>query len=361
MQIPAINTAVTSLTDNFEAFAPEAISRLGEVRSSLDMVARQDDIRELSRISENNTDLLSRVDLSVAQMAAMTENKLALIESSAQNLASSEDRILQKLASLENLLGLQGADERRANPPILLRRVLAKPSQTRELLDGLSASWPTGNHSDSSFQKSLDLSLSSKFQGLSCSCLRHKHRQGTSQNFGPFWLRTESSYHGHSQTCQLFHWNLGKQRRWFELTTVRRSSFWSWALGVSFAITTGAGGLSISPNLTYRPVVEQERSPVFRVLNALQEFFLWGSGTRLSQTDVSRCLSAVASMILTLYQEKKAFPYEVDARGESAVYKLVVLLCDLCSSPWCQAFSEFVLWAVIEADFPANICDFSGR
>lgn len=352
------NTTVISLADNFGSFAPEAISRLGEVKQSLDTVARQDDIRELSRTSENNTDVIRRVDVSVALMAATTESKLALIENSAQNSASADQEILQKLSNLENLLGLQGG-ERPANSQVVLRRVLAKPSQTREIFDSVAPLRSTTRHNGSSFQEANELSLSSKFQGPSCTCLLRKSRQGTSRNFGPFWLRTETSYHGHSQTCQLSKWHMGRNSRWFELTTVRRLSFWSWAVGVSFAISTGAGGLSISPKISYRPVVDEETSPVFRIVDILGDFLSYSSAKRLNQSEVSRCLSAAASAILTLYQEKKAFPYEVNTRGESAVYKMVVMLGYQIS--WREPFCDFVIWAVEEVGLPANICDFSGR
>ncbi|KAK6197682.1 hypothetical protein LQW54_010691 [Pestalotiopsis sp. IQ-011] len=132
------NTTVISLADNFGAFAPEAISRLGEVKQSLDTVARQDDVRELSRTSENNTDVIRRVDVSVAQMAAATESKLALIESSAQNSASSDEQILQKLSNLENLLGLQGA-ERPVNSHDEIEGIWEEDAHLTELLEEIQA------------------------------------------------------------------------------------------------------------------------------------------------------------------------------------------------------------------------------
>lgn len=333
------NDAVHNLANDFATFAPATNAQLGDIRLGMGALAQGDDIRQLTSIAVNNA------------------NMLATMERRMQTLSVLEER-LGLLADSDHSRGIENIQAQ--DPRFTLQRLLAKPSQTREIFDSLDPLRSTTRIRDSSFQKALGLSLGSKFQGPSCTCLRRKIRQGTSRNFGPFWLRTETSYDGHSQNCRIAKWQLGKQRCWFELTTARRYSFWSWAVAVSLAINTGAGGLSISPNVSYRPVVDEERSPVFRVLNSLEMLLQWYSGHILSLSEIPRCLEAVASTILTLYQEKKAFPDEVNARGQSAIFKMVRILVSNNLHLLDETYSDFILWGV-KAGLPANIVDFSGR
>ena len=83
------------------------------------------------------------------------------------------------------------------------------------------------------------------------------------------------------------------------------------AVQLSFAISSGAGGWSLSPNFTYFPIVNSETAPAFRILSLL---FHSGCSGEL--------IPLAVSAVLKLFRAKKASPRAVDADNRSLVYHL---------------------------------------
>ncbi|MCJ1262511.1 hypothetical protein MMC22_002381 [Lobaria immixta] len=93
------------------------------------------------------------------------------------------------------------------------------------------------------------------------------------------------------------------------------------AAQASISITRGAGGFSISPTLTFSPVVPSS-SAVFSVF----DFGHWDS-----VTDTQQRLKAFVKKLRQLFQDGKASPFDVDEDGNSLLHKacigLYTLLC----------------------------------
>jgi hypothetical protein len=106
----------------------------------------------------------------------------------------------------------------------------------------------------------------------------------------------------------------------------------STALELSIAWRSGAGGLSISPNITFRPMVDENTSPVFRLLHLFSSRIdnIFSSSYELTWDNDHRIMKqliySTTNNILKLYRERKCLPYEVGEYGESALH-LWVRVC----------------------------------
>ncbi|ETS80502.1 hypothetical protein PFICI_08031 [Pestalotiopsis fici W106-1] len=349
------SSTMTSLAENFATFAPATTLQLGEIHQDMATLALQDDVQELARTSVHNSDILSRVDLSVTQLVATAgqslpqiSNSIASIERHMQSISALEQR-LQALSYLEQALDIQDG-QAQDNPQLALQRLLAKPSQTREIYDSMSNSLAMTSYHGSSTTATYGWTLNTRSRSQPCSCLYRSNRKSTSRRFGSLWLRTETSHHGHGQDCELSSLNIQKSRRWFGLTAAKPSSFLPWAVRLSFGITTGAGGFSISPGITMRPVVDERQSPVFRILETLQCFLFYQA---VDNAELSLALSITKDIILRLYGKKKASAYETDRHGNSAV--LIMVNQQL----FVETISDFIL-DLVQAGLPGDVCNFAG-
>jgi hypothetical protein len=300
-RVPTINTNVIQIFTDVKELRGDVGNMSTNINSAI------------STMNSKNNDFLSRLDLSLAQLTAAAgqslpqiSNGIASIEQRMQSLSDLEER-LQTLSSLEQILGMQDARVQ-ATPQFTLQRLLAKPSRSREIYDSISHSASMETHRDSGHTALYDWFINTGVGRQSCSCMYRGNRRRTSRGFASLWLRTESSHHEHNQDCELSKMVLSKSRHKFEMTATRPFSFLPWSLEIAFALTTGAGGFSISPNITLRPIVDAKKSPVFLILKVLEFFWISGSYT---DTELSSSLSATKNTILELYCQKKAFANEV--------------------------------------------------
>lgn len=87
------------------------------------------------------------------------------------------------------------------------------------------------------------------------------------------------------------------------------------ALELSIILTSGAGGLSISPNITVRPMVDASRSPLFRTMGLLLEVVhLFVGGPEVY-------IELAIKRICRLIHQGKCSPYEVDQYGSSVLHR----------------------------------------
>ncbi|KAF7536095.1 hypothetical protein G7054_g4821 [Neopestalotiopsis clavispora] len=125
-----------------------------------------------------------------------------------------------------------------------------------------------------------------------------------------------------------------------------------------------AGGFNISPNITLRPIIDESKSPVFRILNTLMWFLTDGSYTR---AELSRSLRITKTTILGLYSQKKAFVNETTKTGESAISEAIDILtyisrsapCSLPLQDLAEALSDTIV-ELVQAGLPANCINYQG-
>ncbi|KAF3021573.1 hypothetical protein E8E14_013363 [Neopestalotiopsis sp. 37M] len=132
-QIPAINTNVVQISTDVQNLRVDIGNMSTNVNSTI------------STMNSNNNEALSRLDFSVTQLTATAgqnlpqiSNSIASIEQRMQSLSALEERP-RSLSLLEQILGIQDAPVQ-ATPQLALQRLLAKPSQSREIYDSLSHS-----------------------------------------------------------------------------------------------------------------------------------------------------------------------------------------------------------------------------
>ncbi|KAI1736874.1 hypothetical protein F4680DRAFT_430391 [Xylaria scruposa] len=96
------------------------------------------------------------------------------------------------------------------------------------------------------------------------------------------------------------------------------------AVDVSISLCTGSGGLSITPNITIRPVVDEKRSPVFRTLKFLGSCLrTYGTPLKLMKLQL---FEITVRRILKHYRCRKSSPYEVDSKGQSVMHYWIDVL-----------------------------------
>jgi hypothetical protein len=92
------------------------------------------------------------------------------------------------------------------------------------------------------------------------------------------------------------------------------------AVQLSFMIPSGAGGWSLSSNITIYPIVDSDTAPVFKLLTLVETAQIF----MLDETKMTETLyPAVVNSILRLFQAKKASPRAVDNYNRSLVYYLI--------------------------------------
>lgn len=92
------------------------------------------------------------------------------------------------------------------------------------------------------------------------------------------------------------------------------------AIIVSFSLETGAGGRSISPRVTLRPVVDREVSPTFRIMDLLN----WCSSYKLfwqkSTGLMLQVMEAFMDRIIRLYESRKSSPWDTNIYGHTVLH-----------------------------------------
>lgn len=113
------------------------------------------------------------------------------------------------------------------------------------------------------------------------------------------------------------------QYRSFGLTYTGLRRLLNLAVQVSFSVTSGAGGGSLSPRFTYFPTVNSREAPAWRMLDLLVNPWL-------SVHSRQKLVPMVVSSIITLFRAKKASPRAVDEENRSLVH----LLAECVSFSW---------------------------
>lgn len=148
----------------------------------------------------------------------------------------------------------------------------------------------------------------------SVSVPRPLNRCGPHMIMCPFTLGEHPSTHHHAATtgtARCMH-SLKRKTRWIPtLLLWAQPSILSRAVQASITVTRGAGGLSISPKLTFSPIVPSN-SPVFQVFTVASRID--------GYYDVRTHLYTIVKTLERLFDKGKASPYDRDEQGDSLLH-----------------------------------------
>ncbi|KAI1361372.1 hypothetical protein F5Y08DRAFT_314987 [Xylaria arbuscula] len=131
------------------------------------------------------------------------------------------------------------------------------------------------------------------------------------------------------------------------------------AVDVSISLSTGSGGLSISPNITIRPVIDEEKAPVFQTLRLMESAYY---DRRRSEKFTLQFLKVAIQRIMRRYKSRKSSPYEVNSYGSSALHIWGEVALYANHSWGTSAVENYVMvtQSLIEAGVPVSLCEDSG-
>lgn len=153
-----------------------------------------------------------------------------------------------------------------------------------------------------------------------CLCRPHRRLQRENAVWGSLTLSLEMAAKQHLPGCPATQIIIDTDRsRKISLTYGGLRHLLNSAVRLSFAISSGAGGWSLSPNFTYYPTVDSNTAPAFRVLDML---YRSGIGDLKEVIWREKLVPSAVSTILKLFRAKMASPQAVDANNRSLVYHL---------------------------------------
>lgn len=126
-----------------------------------------------------------------------------------------------------------------------------------------------------------------------------------------------SSLRIHRQNCPFY--NGFEREQLVGLNISYCGPFIAGAIKASVSMTHGAGGFSLSPNLTFYPVVPSN-APAFALLD-----FQFTHTTTVS--DMQECFDMRTQQLSRLYSERGASPYDTDLNGNTVLH--------VCKTPAC--------------------------
>lgn len=150
---------------------------------------------------------------------------------------------------------------------------------------------------------------------------RHSHQ---SQPHGPVWgARFNSSAVVHHKGCALFKY--GERDKSRNLRVVYCGRFIARAIRMSIDLTWGAGGYSISPNLSCDRVVSCQSS-IFQLLKEYKYFQFITTAATLTEK-----IESLMRSIGGLYRDGKASVHDVDEGGDNILHVSCLTYCSACS------------------------------
>ena len=154
---------------------------------------------------------------------------------------------------------------------------------------------------------------------IDCRCHTHRLRSRGSVMLGPIIINGEATTTvKHMPGCAYAAINQTSTSRMVQVSYSGLRSLLSMAVSFSISLNTGAGGVSISPSITVRPVVDRGVSPAFQIINLVARCS-WNSKW-LETSLQTRVLNLSLQRLSRLYEERKASPYEVDIYGSTLVH-----------------------------------------
>ncbi|KAK1688422.1 hypothetical protein BDP55DRAFT_629529 [Colletotrichum godetiae] len=301
----------------------EQVSDMLLVRSEVAALATP-----VANINEKLPGLQSSVDRTVQLFADHSGAMTTEFLESRHELRLSHNTIVEELQMIRRDFGrLQLLEEENKSLRVLALRTASKPAMLKSLCDDmklLGRDWNQGIASDPSkvhwkgtpAESSRNSRTVLQVDRL-CICPRPERsaRQVQMQR-GYTTLSGEWESRGHWSSCPLSKMPR-KQRLKASLKYTGISRLLKSVIDVSFALTSGAGGYSISPSFTYCPTVDRKSDPAFRIIDLIRESIHPSKQHRPSrEAFATACLKKLARLL----EEKQTCPTAVDDQNMTRVH-----------------------------------------
>ncbi|KAK0100391.1 hypothetical protein ONS96_007672 [Cadophora gregata f. sp. sojae] len=239
------------------------------------------------------------------------------IEASSQSQRFQLDRIEARMAQKEQedarlrrveeiLANLQLTDpctrQQNYTSNIAVGRLVAKPNHLKLLCDDFDSErdcFPSITQSQHSVTRTL------KRRAGNCQCSAYRHRKRSYIKWGPLAL-----FHYRdtmATSCQCSEYALQESHRRVGGTYLGSGTLLKRAIQITFLMKRGAGGASMNANLSFCNVVDEQKSPVFRLLRlVIHALISKPKLTRWKSGDVERLFKECRLNIGHLYRFRKS-------------------------------------------------------
>ncbi|KAI3327144.1 hypothetical protein HD806DRAFT_550738 [Xylariaceae sp. AK1471] len=385
-------TAVSDMKNSLDACIPQINTTLAGVHDSLAMGipdirdGMADVSREIRLVKDDNQGTMAAVSQGFQTSHEHIHQLLDVASNLTMHSASGTSLIRKDVAELNGqfhqLLRLIGDNEALIEPDrsrLALRRLLSKPSSLKDAYNNFQQVATAG----------IEVPKAQKEPGHkyheealfdnpnSCHCRKSTNMEQQGTRLGALYLvKNTTTHQRHLPGCRFAQFGTTSTSQAMLVSYTGLRGILSLALELSISWRSGAGGFSISPNITFRPMVDKHTSPVFRLIhlfNGRLNNIYWSNwwGEEEEKHITKQLLDVMISNILKLYREKKCLPYDVDEHGESALHLWVQVLASWYSAPngghprWtAENFESIVLSSVrelAEAGTTVALFDYNGR
>ncbi|RYP68436.1 hypothetical protein DL771_006700 [Monosporascus sp. 5C6A] len=259
----------------------------------------------------------------VQQLGQRLQQANKVLQLTLTGLGLQQQEVLGRVEAM--LEKLQQQNERSQSMEALARRAAGKPAALKELCDSIqtlkqshSQGFPLdkpARHSQNRVVAPFQNSLFTSTTGRVCICPRpHRLTAKRGIRWGHVYLSGDWQTQGHWPSCPLST-APSKNRLAVGLKYTGVARILKSVIDVSFALTSGAGGFSISPNFTYYPTVDSRSDPAFRIMDLIGRFFIYCPSENREPFMVA-CLRK----LVRLLDEKKAYPTALSDRNENLIY-----------------------------------------
>lgn len=211
----------------------------------------------------------------------------------------------------------------------MVRRLVAKPGNLKELCDGVTAiprqAVTFGGAASETYPSSpADDMVRSRSSG--CMCRRQRRYQLQRLRLGAIELYNEDTLtENHYPGCKFSRIVTNDRRQAVGFRFTALTKLLSRAVSMAFYLNTGAGGFGISSDLTYYATVDDKTAPAFQLMEILRTSLYciespdWTNWVNLAEVGFKN--------IERLYAERKASPTDVNKDNQSVLHLASQLVC----------------------------------
>ncbi|KAK9770744.1 hypothetical protein SCAR479_12535 [Seiridium cardinale] len=286
---------------------------------------------QLRQGNEVLRDDISRTGGSINMTMTMVQNELSGIQQTLKTQQQQNAELMRILQRQPNFLALFGTqDQHNMTPTTLLGRAISKPSNLRALCDGFESRQGVVPLRSTDQERpriqrgtaGADTSEILLFRTTRCAIcgFRTQRKMRRKQiSYGSIHLYSDTTeYQKHLPNCTYFQPTKMKEQTWGLLRT-GAAWFVKQAVQISFSMTSGAGGFSLSPVFTYSATVDERIAPAFQVVKSMIDFFRHEDFKILHNRSeaAQRILEAGFIKVGRLLREGLASPKDVNSRNQT--------------------------------------------
>jgi hypothetical protein len=271
-----------------------------------------------------NATSAQKTALEVSALAATISHltgPVSIIQSQLPSLQASIDEVVPQINLMIQAHFKAQMDEILVSFQQAESAALQRNVQTAELLSHLRID--DQNPSQAVYRLASKPSALSKLTSSALACSCRARRLSTRKTFcmGPFFFFKDEvvSHRPHFRDCYFYITaNDYSRQRILRFTGLTRLI--GRAVELTLRTTIGAGGFSISPSLNYFAMVDEDKSPAFRVINLILESRL---GARWAMESYPGLLfESLTRKLQVIFRSGKARPTDINSRGYSLLHQL---------------------------------------